>query len=192
MQGIKRLGVMGGTFDPIHVAHLALAEAARERFRLDRILFVVSANPPHKPGSRLTPAEQRLEMVRLAIADNPAFEACDLELRRDKPSYTADTLLELKALYPGAEKYLIVGIDEAQILHRWHDYETVLRECTVAAAWRPGYPQEDPRLPAVLFHAPEMNISSSGIRTRLAEGGSVRYLVPGSVCEYIKDKGLYV
>ncbi|MBQ9358713.1 MAG: nicotinate-nucleotide adenylyltransferase, partial [Abditibacteriota bacterium] len=187
MQGIKRLGIMGGTFDPIHTAHLALAEAARERFRLDKVLFVLSANPPHKAVAGMTPAPERYEMVKLAIQGNPSFEACDLELRRQEPSYTVDTLRELETLYPAWEKYLIVGIDEARNFCNWRSWETILESCTVAAAWRPGFPQLETELPIVSFEAPLMQISSSDIRERAALGKSFRYLVPDCIYEYITE-----
>ncbi|MBP5273876.1 MAG: nicotinate-nucleotide adenylyltransferase [Abditibacteriota bacterium] len=192
MQGIKRTGIMGGTFDPVHVAHLALAEAARERFGLDRVLFVVSAFPPHKPAGGITPAEARYEMVRLAVESNPYFQPCDLEMKRNTPSYTVDTVRELGELFPGEELYLILGMDEAQNFRKWREYETILKKCRVAAAWRPGSGEPDPELPVICFHAPEMNISSSDIRKRIAAGRSVRYLVPEAVYDYITEKGLYL
>ena len=155
-------------------------------------MFVLSANPPHKTANSVTPAEERYEMVRLAVKGNPCFEACDLELRRKEPSYTVDTVKELDALYPGREKYLIIGIDEAQNFGNWRSWETILESCTVAAAWRPGFPQLETELPIVCFEAPLMKISSSDIRQRAALGRSFRYLVPDCIYEYITDKGLYL
>ena len=183
---------MGGTFDPIHIAHLALAEAAKERFNLDLVLFILSANPPHKSEAKITSAEERYNMVKLAVKDNPSFEACDIEIRRKGPSYTVLTIAELKERYKGAELYLIIGMDEAEAFTHWREYDTILKNSIVASAWRPGsHRPEDSSLPIIYFDAPAMDISSSSIREMISQGKSVRYLVADSVFDYIKEKGLY-
>jgi nicotinate-nucleotide adenylyltransferase len=199
------IGVFGGTFDPIHVAHLAVAEAARDALGLERVLFVPNRQPPHKPDRPVSPAADRLAMVRAAIADNPAFEVSTLEVDRDGPSYTADTLEALRmgrlaAGEPG-DLALILSVDALAGLGTWHDPARVLALAQLVVAPRDGYPNPTPEAIArlvpgaeariVVLDGPRMRLSASEIRARAAAGRSLRYLVPDAVAAYIGDHGLY-
>jgi nicotinate-nucleotide adenylyltransferase len=199
------LGVFGGTFDPIHVAHLAVAEAARDALGLERVVFVPNRHPPHKPDQVVTPAADRLAMVRAAIADNPAFETSTIEIDRDGPSYTSDTLEALRAerLAAGAsgELALILSAEAIAGLASWHEPARVLALSRLVVAPRDGYPDVAPEaiarlLPGaeariVMLDGPRIRLSASEIRARAAAGRSIRYLVPDAVAAYIGDHGLY-
>lgn len=194
-------GVFGGTFDPIHLAHLAIAEAARDAFALRRVLFVVAARPPHKPGVSITAAEDRLAMVQAAIAGNAAFEMSRIEIDRDGPSYTVDTLAALRAREPDEPLALILSAESYAELPTWRDPARILELADVIVVPRDGYPDADqgliaarfPRAPAAIgfLDGPRMRLSASEIRDRAAAGRSVRYLVPDAVATYIGDHGLY-
>jgi nicotinate-nucleotide adenylyltransferase len=191
-----RLGVFGGTFDPIHLGHLLLAEIARQLLRLDRVFFVPARTPPHK-GDVATSPEHRFRMTRLACADNPHFRVSDLELRREGPSYTVDTLRSLRREAPaGSEHYLLIGADSARDLETWKDHEVLLDESNVVVLARPGVNRED--LPkelgarATMLAAPVVGISSSEIRRLIRAGESIRYQVTDSVERYIRAQRLYV
>jgi len=199
------LGVFGGTFDPIHVAHLAVAEAARDALGLERVLFIPNRQPPHKPDQAVTPAADRLAMVRAAIADNPAFETSTIEIDRDAPSYTADTLEALRAQRLAAgesgDLALILSVEALAGLATWHEPARVLELAQLVVAPRDGYPDVDPAAIArlvpgadariVVLDGPRMRLSASEIRSRAAAGRSMRYLVPDAVAAYIGDHGLY-
>jgi nicotinate-nucleotide adenylyltransferase len=192
-----RLGVFGGTFDPVHIGHLLLADVALGDAGLDRILFVPAAAPPHKPGGAVSPAGVRLEMLQAAIAGHPGFEASGLELERTGPSYTADTLAGLAAdpRWAGSELFLIVGTDMLLDLPRWSRPEAILGMARLLAAERPGYDGRAAQ-PAVLartvfLRTPRIDVSSSEIRRRAAEGRSVRYWVADSVERIIRERGVY-
>lgn len=186
----EKVGVYGGTFDPPHLAHLVLAETARDQLGLERVLLVVAGEPWRKSDRWVTPAQQRLEMVRLAIADNPRLEACDIEVRRQGPSFMADTLRALSA--PGRELFFVLGEDAARDLPNWRRPDEIVRLATLAVA-----PRGAPRPPKVegarvlLLDMPRLQISSTGLRLRVREGRSIRYLVPPPVEAYIKSSGLY-
>jgi nicotinate-nucleotide adenylyltransferase len=189
-------GLMGGTFDPIHVAHLIIAEEALDRLGLDRVIFVPSARPPHKPGSEITPVEHRLEMVRLAVADNPRLSVSDIEARRDDTSYTIETVSALETELGGDEKlYFIMGSDSLAQFFTWKDPLDLLSACEFVVVPRPGAAIEDgdPRIreKATVLDMPMLDVASSDIRSRLRAGRSVRYLVPGPVRAYIEAKNLY-
>jgi nicotinate-nucleotide adenylyltransferase len=199
------LGVFGGTFDPIHVAHLAVAEAARDALGLERVLFIPNRQPPHKPDQVVTPAADRLAMVRAAIADNPAFEVSTIEVDRDGPSYTSDTLeaLRMEGLAAGesGDLALILSADAVAGLATWHEPRRVLALAQLVIAPRDGYPDVDTATIARLvpgaearvafLDGPRMSLSASEIRARAAVGRSLRYLVPDAVAAYIGDHGLY-
>jgi nicotinate-nucleotide adenylyltransferase len=187
---------MGGTFDPIHVAHLIIAEAALEALSLREIVFIPAARPPHKGGACVTPVEDRLEMVRLAIEGNPRLTLSDIESRRETPSYTIDTIREFRAgLDAGEGIYFIIGADSLVEFFTWKEPEKLLDECTFAVVPRPGVSMEDadPRIreKAVILDAPELEIASRDIRERVREGRTIRYLVPAEVESYIDRKNLY-
>jgi nicotinate-nucleotide adenylyltransferase len=191
----ERLGVFGGTFDPPHVGHLALAEWAREELGLDRVLFVPAGAPPHKRAGR-TPASRRLAMVRLAVRGNPAFAAEPMETRRRGPSYTVDTLRALAARHRGAKLWLLMGADMWATLGTWREPGAIARLAAIAVAARPG--SRRARRPAALRGArvrwlgnPVLDVSSSAVRDRARAGRSLRYLVPDAVARYVAERGLY-
>jgi nicotinate-nucleotide adenylyltransferase len=202
---MERIGVLGGTFNPVHLGHLILAQTALETYDLARVLFVPCAQPPHKPLVGGISPEHRLAMLELAIQDHPAFEFRDLEIRRGGRSYTVDSLRELRAELPNAELYFIVGGDSLLELHLWKDVLTILDLCTVISFGRgerdPGAtitadrlslpPPWPERLLATYTTGRRVDIASSDIRHRVAEGLSIRYLVPDAVAMYIAEHGLY-
>lgn len=199
------LGVFGGTFDPVHVAHLALAQEAAESLGLERVLFVPAGSPPHKPGIAVTPGADRLAMVRLAIAGNDRFEAGRIELDRDGPSYTVDTLTALAderaANGLAGDIVLILSADAFLGLPTWHEPRRVLELARLAVAPRDGYPEAradflaahfpDLAHRATFLDGPRIRLSASTLRDRAAAGRSLRYLVPDAVAAYIGDHGLY-
>jgi nicotinate-nucleotide adenylyltransferase len=199
LQGVT--GVFGGTFDPIHLAHLAVAEAARDTFGLGRVLFIPAAQPPHKPGRGISPVEHRLAMVEAAVAGNPAFEVSRIEVDRAGPSYTVDTLAALCDADPGDHLALILSAESYSELATWHEPRRILDLADLIVAPRVGYAEADPKLvprqfpdaPAAIafMDGPRIRLSASEIRQRAAEGRSVRYLVPDAVAAYIGDHGLY-
>lgn len=199
-EGCRRLGVMGGSFDPIHYAHLLVAEQVREHLHLSHVVFVPAASPPHKVDRTLAPAEDRYLMTVLATADHPHFSVSRVELDRPGPSYTLHTVRALKALLPdGAEVFLIVGADMVLALDSWHQPDALLDEAQVAAVPRPGFalqqlfqrlgPERAARI--TIVPVPALDISATVIRERLAAGGSARYLCPPPVLDYIAKRGLY-
>ncbi len=182
-----RLGILGGSFDPVHHGHLILARAAREELALDRVLLVPASLSPHKPGSTPASADDRMEMLRLAIGDEPGLECSGLELLRPAPSYTVDTLRELAASHPGAELVLLIGEDNVEKFHTWQEAETLPQLAHIVVLERAaGAPHH--AWPVVRRI---VDISSTDIRRRAAQGQSIRYLTPEAVCDYIRRKGLY-
>jgi nicotinate-nucleotide adenylyltransferase len=188
---MTRLGVFGGTFDPPHVGHLALAEWAREALRLDRVLFVPAGTPPHKRRSDLSSATDRLAMTRLAVRGHPAFEVAGLEARRRGPSFTVDTLRALRAAHPGARLVLLIGQDSLAEFETWRDPDAIARLATLAVALRPGARRPRARRRVAWLDNPGLDVSSSAIRARVRAGRSVRYLVPDAVAAHIARRGLY-
>jgi nicotinate-nucleotide adenylyltransferase len=197
-----KIGLMGGTFDPIHLGHLRAAENAREALGLDEVAFVPAGSPPHRRGP-LSPALDRYAMVCLATAAHPAFVASDLELRRQGPSYTADTVKALREERPRDSVVLIVGSDTFPEMTSWREPESLFALCSVAVVPRPGESGEPPRasqpapdhLPSsvgvAFLEQPSLPVSGTEIRRRVREGRSIRYLVPEAVAEYIRKRGLY-
>ena len=195
-------GVFGGTFDPIHYAHLAVAEAAREALELRRILFVPAGKPPHKPGKPISPAADRVAMVEAAIAGNPLFELSRLELERDGPSYTVETMASLRAAHPDERLALILSAESFAELPSWNEPERILDLAdAVIVAPRFGYEEVDvgfvprdfpgARASIVFLDGPRIRMSASEVRERAFAGRSIRYLVPDAVVAYIGDHGLY-
>src|SRR5512134_324909 len=176
-----RLGILGGTFDPIHLGHLVLGEAAREQLGLDRVLFVPAGTQWRKAGREIAPAEHRVAMAELAVADNPAFEVSTVEVERPGPSYTADTLEEL-AETPDAELFLVLGKDAYEDLPNWVRPERIRELATLAVAARNG--DGEVAAPAVRVVMPEIGISATDIRRRVAVGLTIRYMVPAPVGAY--------
>jgi len=194
LTAVRRLGILGGTFDPIHYGHLAIAEEAWERCHLDMVLFMPAGDPPHKPDE-LASAEQRFHMVEMAIADNPHFCLSRLELDRPGPSYTVDTLRELHARYPQTELYFIIGTDAAQEFFSWRDPQGILACARIIAAARPGIAETvlsaAREAGMLVLHTPGVAVSSTEIRTRANRGWSLRYLTPPSVIDFLHNEGLY-
>jgi nicotinate-nucleotide adenylyltransferase len=202
---VPRYGVLGGTFDPPHLAHLAVAQEALVRLGLDRVYFVPTGQPPHKVGRAISPAADRRAMVELAIADNAGFALSTVDLDRAGPSYTAETLRRLRAEWGrAAEIALILGWDMLLDLPTWHAPAAVVAASThIVALHRPGYTADPdqlnrlaralPDLPArlVLLPVPQLAISASDLRQRVALSLPIRYLVPDPVLRFISDHGLY-
>ena len=188
----QRIGLLGGTFNPIHVGHLMLAEEARERLHLDEVWFVPGAEPPLKAEPELAPAADRYRMVELAIAGHPQFRASDVEIRRGGKSYTVETLRTLHKQHGGQPQFVfIVGSDACGQLTAWRDFPGLLALCQFVVAIRPGFrPTELPPGVATL-EIPLLDISSTGIRRRIAQGKSLRFLVPDAVRAYIAEHQLY-
>lgn len=192
-----RLGIFGGSFDPVHLGHLILAEQARDQGRLDEVRFVPAPEPPHKRGLIRATFSQRLEMLRLAVAGHAAFAVDPRELGRPGPSYTADTLAEFATAYPGAELVLLLGADSLADLPRWHQPERIVRYAELLVAPRGSGLAEPPRdLPAgarlhLLTDCPLIGISSNDIRARVSRRATIRYLLPRAVECFIEAHGLY-
>jgi len=201
---MARTGIFGGSFDPVHVGHLILAERVRSERGLDEVLFVPAPRPPHKSGRALTEARHRMRMVELAIEGNPAFKALSLEMERKGPSYTLMTVRQLRR-DRGGELYLVLGGDSLHDIQTWWRAEELVREVDIIAFDRPGRTVEEAltrlkgvfgeawaeRVRALKVDAPLLDISATRIRRRIGEGKSVRYLVPDPVRRYISDSGLY-
>ena len=183
-----RIGVFGGTFDPVHVGHLAIALAALESVPLDRVLFVPVRRSPLKDRDPLASTADRVAMLETAIASEPRFALSRAELEREGVSYTVDTL---EALRPQGELFLILGSDALADLARWRAPDRIRELATILVAARPGAPEPDAMHGARTFDAPRLDISSRELRARAARGMSLRYLVPDAVWEHIKRHGLY-
>jgi nicotinate-nucleotide adenylyltransferase len=202
MKRRPRVGILGGTFNPIHLGHLLIAQDAMEQLRLDRVEFVPSATPPHKTVDKLASERDRLRMITLAIRDNTRFEVDDIEIRRGGKSYSVDTLTELRRQEPRADFYFIIGSDSLRELHLWQEVQILVTLCTFVTVPRPGFeakPIVDPRLdPAtrrrlrqLVLRGHACDIASREIRARVASGRSIRYLVPDAVHAYIRRRRLY-
>jgi len=199
----RRIGIMGGTFDPVHIGHLMLAERAYEQFQLETVLFMPSGNPPHKrERSDVTDAFDRLEMVRLAIQDNPHFSLDAEEILRRGYTYTNETLQILKSKNPDTDYYFIIGGDSLMAFDTWMKPDVIAANCTLLAAVRDGLNiqtmeqkmndlHERYGADIRLLHTPDVDISSSQIRMWIQNGRSVRYYIPDAVLTYICNKGLY-
>ncbi len=199
-----RVGIFGGAFDPIHFGHLILAEQSREQGQLDEVWFVPTAHPPHKEEPTLTRFDQRVEMLAVAVAGNPAFRIDELEKERPGPSYTADTLAELRRRHPAHEFLLLLGSDTLLDLPHWYQPHRVLESAGLLVMTRPGsavlsaeqlrerlhLPERTP-LRLEVIETPLIDISSRDLRRRAASGRSLRYFLPRAVECYIHEKRLY-
>ena len=211
-----KTGLMGGTFNPVHLAHLRIAEEARELCGLDRVVFIPAADPPHKPLAGDVAFELRCEMVRRAIAGNPAFELSDIEGRRGGKSYSVDTITAFRLEHPAEQLSFIIGSDSFLEIGMWHRYTEIFRLCSLIVVERPGRPVSDPLAVLPVAMRPELSytsdarrlehatgtsvqfirggpldISSSEIRRLAAERHSITYLVPPEVEAYIKEQRIY-
>ena len=197
-----KIGIMGGTFDPIHNGHLVIAEAARHEYALDKVLFIPAGEPPHKESYLITNAEDRYNMVELAIEGNEKFEISPIEIQRPGPSYTVDTLSQLKNIYKESEFFIITGADAIVELLTWKETGRLASLCSFIAATRPGFdlkrlndelkafPQNLKRK-IVAMEVPGMAISSTDIRNRRGENKPISYLLPEKVEKYIFQENLY-
>jgi nicotinate-nucleotide adenylyltransferase len=197
---LKRIGVLGGAFNPIHLAHLIIAEDVRQQMHLDKVLFIPYSKPPHKDHDELIEADERMNMIKLAIDDNQYFEASDIEIKRGKDSvtYTVDTLMELRKMHKTEQVkfYLIIGIDNLAELHTWKDPGKLFLLSEVVVINRPGYliqnVKNDYNRQVTFVPAPSIDISSTDIRFKIKEKKSIKYLVPKEVEEYIIKNKLYI
>nr|WP_300002099.1 nicotinate-nucleotide adenylyltransferase [Tissierella sp.] len=198
-----KIGIMGGTFNPIHLGHLVLSEHIREEMGLDKIIFIPTGHPPHKDNSEVIEGYHRKAMVELSIGDNPCFDLSDIELKRIQKSYTIDTIYELKELYKDDRLIMIIGGDSLINIESWKEAEKLLREIEFVVADRVLREKKDiveeiKRLnnkyeaDIKYFDTPLIEISSTEIRDRMRSGKSIKYLVKEEVYRYILEKGLYI
>lgn len=198
----KKLGIMGGTFDPIHYGHLVTADAARCQFNLDAVVFVPSGRPPHKKDYPVTTSEHRYLMTVVAVVTNSYFDVSRMEIDRIGYSYTIDTVKQFRETFPDTELYFITGADAVLEILTWKNMIEILNDCHLISASRPGYELEGLKnnLKNVLgekatkihsIEVPALAISSTGIRRRVAEGQPIKYLLPESVEQYILKNRLY-
>lgn len=186
-----KIGILGGTFNPIHIGHLILAQELREKLGLDKIIFVPTYLAPHKDNSEIASASHRYKMIKLAIKANRQFLLSDAEIKRDGLSYTIDTLKEFKKLYPVDDLYFIIGSDLLKYLDEWKDLGEIINMVKFIVATRPGYPLE--KIPSYISTIPIRAVDISGfeIRKAVRENKSFRYLVPEAVYKYINKNKLY-
>jgi len=197
------IGILGGTFDPVHLGHLSIAKAAMDHAALERVLFIPAGQPRLKQAEPAASVSHRIAMVRLAIQDNPRFQVCDMEARRPGPTYSVDTLEELSVkLGPGADLFFILGMDVLGQLDRWKDPERVLTLCRLLVLDRPGeqtfdwagfynrVPKAEGRVQMVT--APRLSVSATELRKLASAGQPLTGLVPDAVAEYIQQHGLYL
>jgi nicotinate-nucleotide adenylyltransferase len=200
----ERIGILGGTFDPVHYAHLAIAEEVYCVLGLRRVLFVPAGQPPHKAGEQITPVEHRVAMLGLAIAANPHFALSLVDVQRAGPSYTVDTLRLLRREWgPDARFYFLIGGDSLRDLPTWRDPAGLLSQATIVALTRPGYPEIGAARTALaaylpgserhvlVVESPQMDLSATQLRQRVAVGRPIRYQTPDEVADYIRQHRLY-
>ncbi|WP_018133582.1 nicotinate-nucleotide adenylyltransferase [Effusibacillus pohliae] len=197
-----KIGLFGGTFDPVHIGHLVAARLAQEAMGLDRVIFIPSGVPPHKREHHISPADRRLRMVELAVADERGFQVSDWELQQPGPSYTVHTVESFSSQYPEDELYLIVGADMLYDFPNWQSPRRILQLAQLIGMTRPGFPLAECRaelqqaLPEAerrvhYVEMPGLEISSTWLRERLQHRQSVRHLIPERVIRFIEENGLY-
>ncbi|WP_261806108.1 nicotinate-nucleotide adenylyltransferase [Lapidilactobacillus luobeiensis] len=184
------VGIVGGTFNPVHNGHLVMADQVMQQLKLERVLFIPDANPPHVDHKTAISAKDRAAMVALAIQHHPGFELDTLEIARGGKSYTYDTLVELKRRHPENDYFLILGADMIAYLPKWYRIADLAKLVTFVGVRRPGFPVKS-KYPVIWVDAPQLATSSTQLRQLVAQGRSIRYLVPDAVASYIKEKGLY-
>ena len=186
---MMRLGIFGGTFNPFHLGHLLLAETAREALSLDRVVFIPTRQPPHKRAHDLLPGPVRMKLIELAIRDHPAFVVSDIELQREGPSYSIDTVKTLRNQLPQAKLFLLMGQDMLSV--PWLAWDELKQLCTIVVAHRPGVARSSRRTGLKWVTMPQMELTSSDIRSRLQAGRSIRYVVPAPVERHIREHHLF-
>jgi nicotinate-nucleotide adenylyltransferase len=197
---VKRVGILGGTFDPIHLGHLILASFAADELSLDEVVFMPAQTPPHKRGMHVSAVEHRVAMVELAIATDPRFDLSRLDVLGNQPSYTADLLERFDDTVPYAEPVFLIGADSLRAFPTWYRPDRILELARLGVARRPGSVIDDRMLSAIprlrerttVFSSPLIDISSTEIRRRIAVGKSISWLVPAEVKSYIHGHGLYL
>jgi len=198
---LRRMGIMGGTFDPIHYGHLRIAELAREAFMLDQVVFVPNGRPAHKDNDAVSAPHARLAMTERAVASNPHFACSRMETDREGPSYAIDTVRGFRQSYPALETlYFIIGADTIPEIPTWHKAAQLVQECQFIAVTRPGFDAgvlhkaEESALPEYIsfLAVPGLRISGTDLRDRVRAGRSIKYLVPEAVEEYLLRHALYV
>ncbi len=187
---VMRVGILGGTFDPIHIGHLIAASSVYEALNLDSVVFIPAGDPWQKRDRDLSTGQQRLEMVKLATENDPRFQVSDLEISRSGPTYAVDTVREWKRLNPSDELLWIVGSDALSGIPSWHEWEAFVSEVTIVAVNRVGQNDSVP-FDFVSVDMPEVRISATELRDRFTNGLDTQYLVPKNVSQYISDQGLY-
>jgi nicotinate-nucleotide adenylyltransferase len=186
----KKIGILGGTFNPPHITHLMIADQVANQLGLDKVLFIPDYLPPHADLKTTIAAEHRVEMVRLAIEDNPLFDLDLIEINRGGQSYTFDTIKALKEMHPENDYYFIIGGDMADYLPTWHRIDELVKLVQFVGVDRPAYERQD-RYPIIWVDTPKTDISSTKIRQNVKNGCSIKYQVPQKVEEYIKEHKLY-
>lgn len=199
---MQRIGIFGGSFNPIHMGHLIAAQETLDAMKLDKVIFIPAGNPPHKSQNKLAAAEDRYNMVKLAIQDNPGFEISSMEMEREGKTYSFDTLMELKKRYKNIDMHFIIGFDTLKELHTWKNIQGIFDIVSFVVVNRGNEACEIRRLiddrirtyggTIVYVPIPDIEISSTDIRHRANEGRSIKYLVPDAVEQYIKSRGLYM
>lgn len=187
----KKIGIFGGTFNPIHIGHLYIAQMAVEKCQLDQVVFVPAARNPLKSTKGLVSSKDRLKMTRLAIGKNPYFDVSDFEVRRGGKSFAIDTIRHFKEKYENDKLYFVIGGDTLETLSTWKDIEEINKLVTFVVLHRPGSELKKTPYRTKLIPLPGLNISSTYLRRKVRVGGTVSYLLPGPVRKYIKDKNLY-
>lgn len=187
----QRIGILGGTFNPIHHGHLLMADQVLDKLKLDEIWFMPNKKPPHAQAKDTLDDAYRVDMIELAIQDHPHFRLEDIELQREGKSYTVDTMEILTALYPNNEFYFIIGADMIENLPKWHRIDDLIKKVHFVGVGRQGY-NNDASYPLIFVDAEGMTVSSTSIRKAVQNEASIRYLVPEPVRTYIKEKGLYL
>ena len=188
---MKRIGILGGTFNPIHNGHLVIAQTALEKLNLDKVIFVPSNMTPHKTQAGAISGKDRYAMVKFAIAHSPHFDACDFEIDKEGPSYSIDTVGYLRHLHPKDKLYFIIGSDNAAILHTWKGIKELTKLVTFIAVYRASFPKKNSKVNVRWISMPRLDISASFLRKQARSGKSIRYFVPESVAIYIEKRGLY-
>ena len=197
-----RIGIFGGTFDPVHYGHLIIAETCRVHLQLDEVRFVPAGDPPHKPGVRITDGQARAEMLHLAVSGYPEFPVDRRELKRNGPSFTVDTLIELSDEHPKSALFLLMGADSLRDLLTWREPERIAELATIVACNRPGVPEVTPAQirfwvgeklaeRVVSVPVPGVDLAATSLRQRVASGHSLRFLTPRAVEAFIEQNRLY-
>jgi len=189
---MKRIGILGGTFNPIHIGHLTIAEMVHEQLKLDKVIFVPSNLPPHKSSHNVASSQERYNMVNLAIKGNPRFEVSDFEITREGKSYSIETVNHFRCRYPKKTKiFFIIGNDLLPTLRTWRRIDEILKVVSFVTVNRPGFKEKKSKIKVKTISVPGLQTSSSYVRSRITMGKTVKYLIPDNVLTYITKNKLY-